>query len=101
MVARIAPNNDALHSVHGIGQVQTGEFDPGSERTLAACLRHASRTERHLRVYSSGARVSNAWIICPQVWDNSGKLELIPDKPTSSEELAGKDGLFLKAIARG
>jgi hypothetical protein len=23
----------------------TGEFDPGSERTLAACLTHASRTE--------------------------------------------------------
>ena len=22
----------------------TGEFDPGSERTLAACLTHASRT---------------------------------------------------------
>jgi len=25
--------------------IQTGEFDPGSERTLAACLTHASRTE--------------------------------------------------------
>ena len=23
----------------------TGEFDPGSERTLAACLTHASRTD--------------------------------------------------------
>ena len=25
-------------------QIKTGEFDPGSERTLAACLTHASRT---------------------------------------------------------
>ena len=25
-----------------------GEFDSGSERTLAACLRHASRTEAFL-----------------------------------------------------
>ena len=33
-----------------------GEFDPGSGRTLAACLTHASRT--NLRV--SGGRVSNA-----------------------------------------
>ena len=24
-----------------------GEFDPGSGRTLAACLTHASRTENH------------------------------------------------------
>ena len=27
-----------------INKVQTGEFDPGSERTLAARLTHASRT---------------------------------------------------------
>ena len=27
-------------------QVLFGEFDPGSGRTLAACLTHASRTER-------------------------------------------------------
>src|SRR5690606_32832798 len=36
-----------------------GEFDPGSGRTLAACLTHASRAERPLRGYSSGERVSN------------------------------------------
>ena len=34
-----------------------GEFDPGSGRTLAACLKHASRTGE-LR-FSSGTRVSN------------------------------------------
>ncbi len=27
----------------------------------------------------SGERVSNAWAICPQVWDNSAKAGLIPD----------------------
>ena len=27
-----------------------GEFDPGSERTLAARLKHASRTATYLRV---------------------------------------------------
>jgi hypothetical protein len=27
----------------------SGEFDPGSERTLAACLTHASRTRKFLR----------------------------------------------------
>ena len=38
-----------------------GEFDSGSERTLAACLRHASRTGRvsSNMISSSGARVSN------------------------------------------
>ena len=39
--------------------VLVGEFDPGSGRTLAACLTHASRAERPLRGYSSGERVSN------------------------------------------
>ena len=35
------------------------EFDPGSGRTLAACLMHASRTQ-HFRVLS-GARLSSTW----------------------------------------
>src|SRR3954465_13878585 len=38
------------------GVVFNGEFDPGSGRTLAACLTHASRAERPLRGYSSGER---------------------------------------------
>ena len=46
--------------VVGVGlMVFDGEFDPGSGRTLAACLTHASRAERPLRWYSSGERVSN------------------------------------------
>ena len=36
-----------------------GEFDPGSGRTLAACLTHASRAVRLLRAYTSGERVSH------------------------------------------
>ena len=43
-----------------------GEFDPGSGRTLAACLTHASRTRicgsriRPSEAEDSGGRVSNA-----------------------------------------
>ncbi len=56
-----------------------GEFDPGSGRTLAACLTHASRAVRPFRGYTSGERVSNTWVTCPQLWDKPGKLGLIPD----------------------
>ena len=38
--------------------VFVGEFDPGSGRTLAACLTHASRTERP-PPFGGGARVAN------------------------------------------
>ena len=66
-------------SVLGPDQFIYGEFDPGSGRTLAACLTHASRTLIHLRVVMSGERVSNTWATCPRLWDNSKKLGLIPD----------------------
>ena len=56
-----------------------GEFDPGSGRTLAACLTHASRAERPLRGYSSGERVSNTWVICPRHRNNQWKRWLMPD----------------------
>ncbi len=32
-----------------INKLYNGEFDPGSGRTLAACLTHASQGERFLR----------------------------------------------------
>lgn len=35
-----------LNSVGFVPKFLFGEFDPGSGRTLAACLTHASRTER-------------------------------------------------------
>ena len=76
-----------------------GEFDPGSGRTLAACLTHASRTERPACGYSSGERVSNTWATCPQLWDNSGKPGLIPDTTWSDITPGGKN--FGEGWARG
>jgi hypothetical protein len=73
---------DVPTPVGTIGQVFGfffGEFDPGSGRTLAACLTHASRTDHPLRGVVSGERVSNTWVTCPRLWDNSGKPGLIPD----------------------
>ena len=66
-------------SVLSLDQIIYGEFDPGSGRTLAACLTHASRTVNPLRWGISGERVSNTWATCPRLWDNSKKLGLIPD----------------------
>ena len=69
-----------------IGTHYYGEFDPGSGRTLAACLIHASRAEEadgSLRGEDggiSGGRVSNTWATCLQDRDNSGKPGLIPDR---------------------
>ena len=41
-------------------EIYHGEFDPGSERTLAARFKHASRTVREvLAPLESGERVSN------------------------------------------
>ena len=60
------------------------EFDPGSGRTLAVCLTHASRTRRFwwiLRVtleLESGERVSNAWVTCPMERNSLGKLGVKP-----------------------
>ena len=59
------------------GQTFHGEFDSGSERTLAAWIRHASRTL--IRKGESGARVRNTWVICREDWNNSSKDELILD----------------------
>jgi hypothetical protein len=63
----------------------SGEFDPGSGRTLAACLTHASRAEcidgilREEDDVLSGGWVSNAWATCLEDRDNSLKGMLIPD----------------------
>ena len=58
-----------------------GEFDPGSGRTLAACLIHASRAndEEACFFWFSGGRVSNTWVTYLTDWDNFGKPELIPN----------------------
>src|SRR6266540_5754461 len=67
-----------------------GEFDPGSGRTLAACLTHASRTGIAFRGGVSGERVSNTWVICPVLWDKPGKLGLIPNMTWPRMGLGGK-----------
>ena len=46
---KLVPSGMVLEDFHG-------EFDPGSGRTLAACLTHASRTERPCL---QGTRVAN------------------------------------------
>ena len=69
-----------------------GEFDPGSGRTLAACLTHASRARLHPSGWCpSGERVSNTWATCPHLWDNPGKPELIPDTRPHGITRSGKN----------
>ena len=63
-----------------------GEFDPGSELTLAARLKHASGTVRLLREYTSRERVSNTWVICLEVGDTPGKPGIIPDVDHFSQD---------------
>ena len=68
-----------------------GEFDSGSERTLAAWIRHASRT---IPIYrDSGKRVSNTWVIYLRARDNIPKGVLIPNETTTSHgvEVKGRD----------
>ena len=56
------------------------EFDPGSGRTLAARLTHASRTEKATACWSflSGGWVSNTWATCLSERNNVWKRTLIP-----------------------
>ena len=61
----------------GYARIHDGEFDPGSGRTLAAGLIHASRTRRFLRKLESGERVRNAYATYLLVEDNRGKLRVI------------------------
>src|ERR687886_553693 len=61
-----------------------GEFDPGSGQTLAAHLRHASRT-RELRL-PSGGRGGNTGGTCPAVGETPGKPRL---RPHTSASIAG------------
>jgi hypothetical protein len=70
-----------------------GEFDPGSGRTLAACLTHASRTRSIgslLPRRPSGERVSNAWATYLEVGDNWWKHQLIPNIVFWSHDLKTK-----------
>ena len=56
-----------------------GEFDSGSERTLAAWIRHASRTGQlgsNIELFS-GERVRNTWVTFREVENSPGKLGLM------------------------
>ena len=61
------------------------EFDSGSERTLAAWIRHASRTgfvqlSSNMILYDeSGGRARTIWAICPYAGDNLSKEKLKPN----------------------
>ena len=68
-------NNSCNDKIFPQGKIQHGEFDPGSELTLAARLKHASQTGSN----TSGERVSNTWIIYLKVGDNSEKFGIIPN----------------------
>ncbi len=86
-----------------VSQILFEEFDPGSERTLAAWLRHASRTGRAVGNCGSfsGGRESNAWVTYLEHGNNSGpqgplaKVLLMPD------EVAGSHGLATKGRGPG
>jgi hypothetical protein len=74
---------ESSKETNSFGPSLSGEFDPGSERTLAACLTHASRARKGASAPEySGARVRNTWAICPEDGDNPAKVGLIPNKTT-------------------
>ena len=73
-----------------------GEFDPGSGRTLAACLTHASRAMKFLRERISGGRVSNTWATCLIEGNSLPKGRLIPHKIVASHEVAIKGAIRYK-----
>ena len=71
------------------------EFDPGSGRTLAARLTHASRTEMIKACFDhlSGGRVSNTWATCLIEGNSLPKGRLIPHKIVASHEVAIKGAI--------
>jgi hypothetical protein len=77
-------------------KIHNGEFDPGSERTLAAWIRHASRTRKNPSGFEySGERVSNAWETCLRAGDNVPNGALIPHNTETGHPDSVKDGLYM------
>ena len=58
--------------------LSNGEFDPGSGQTLAACVKHASRTVYLRKGVHSGGRLSITWMTCLLVGNSGGKLSVKP-----------------------
>ena len=103
--------NERLSSKNGLNtgrclDIIFREFDPGSGRTLAACLTHASRTMkfwRRLRStegWISGGRVSNAWVTCLSEWNNIWKRRVIPHNVTGSHDPVTKGAIRWKMDSR-
>src|SRR4029077_20370571 len=69
-------------------------FDPGSERTLAAWIRHASRTNptwgSNTSGGGSGERGSKAWATYPGDGHSRSIERVIPSDPASGHPQAGK-----------
>src|SRR5207237_3610872 len=72
-------------------------FDPGSERTLAAWIRHASRTNlsscSNTVAGGSGERGSKAWVTYPGDGDSLSNERVIPG------DLAGGHPLVRKRVS--
>ena len=66
-------------------------FDPGSERTLAAWIRHASRMNPCSNTGGNGERGSNAWVTYPGVVDSRPNGRVIHGDSASRHRFAGKD----------
>ena len=103
--------NERLSSKNGLNtrgclDIIFREFDPGSGRTLAACLTHASRTMkfwRRLRPtegWISGGRVSNAWVTCLSEWNNIWKRMVIPHNVTEPHDSVTKGAIRWKMDSR-
>ena len=91
---RVIVDKDLANWSNSHNEFSYGEFDPGSERTLAAWIRHASRTRKvPSGTEYSGKRVSNAWGTCLSVWDNTSNEVLIPNIIGSSHGGPMKGGL--------
>ena len=65
-------------------------FDPGSERTLAAWIRHASRTNPGSNIGGSGERGSKAWITYLRDGYSHSNEWVIPGDSVEGHLLTGK-----------
>ncbi len=58
---------------------------------LNTCKSSEVRFSGNTVVIPSGERVSNTWGTCPRLWDNPGKLGLIPNASSTAHAEAEKD----------
>ena len=82
----------ARHASKGLAEEHKNfeGFDPGSERTLAAWIRHASRTNPGSNIGGSGERGSKAWVTYPGDGDSHSNEWVIPGDSAGRHLSAGK-----------